>query len=206
MPTEDTDWLVLLLALDQPVEPSFNPLSELEPGQVLTMDQLAELTFSPQSELEPGQGDGLDVPRDFDLAAAESRFRELVALIEDAFGVPCEHGHPQDSACFGAISIPSEATRTRAKRTRTPFAVEVEVSAFGSLATYHPVGELWDQVVPVQSDDAQRIEGALDALGYVIVPMDVLAMRYNGPNGWVFGPSPYGRTDVTWYTRFFDFL
>jgi hypothetical protein len=182
--TEDTDWPALLLALDQPVQPALRAMSEREPGH----------------------GDGLELPRDFDLAAAESRFGELVAWIEDAFGVPCEHGHPQDSACFGSVRIPSEATRTRAKRTRTPFAVEVAVSAFGRLAAYRAVGELWDQVVPVHPDDGQRIEEALDALGYVIVPMDVLATHYHGPNGWVFGPSPYEPTETTWYTRFFGVL
>jgi hypothetical protein len=182
--TGDTDWRAFLVALDQPVE--LPPRALPEP--------------------EPGRGDGLEVPRVFDHTAAESRFGELVARIEDAFGVQCEHGHPQDSACFGSVRIPAEATRTRTKRTRTPCAVEVAVSAFGSLAAYRAVGELWDQVVPVHPDDGQRIEEALEALGYVIVPMEVLATPYDGPNGWVFGASPYGSTGTTWYTRFFGVL
>ena len=184
MTTADTHWPALLLALDQPATPAFATVSEPVPGQ----------------------GDGVEVPRDFDQAAAESRFEQLVERVEEAYGVPCIHGYGQDSACFGSIDIPADATRTRAKRTRTAFALLVMVSAFGNLATYRPVGQVWDQVVPVHPDDRRLIEEALDAVGYVIVPNDVLDLPYDGPNGWIFGSSPYERTDATWYSRFFDFL
>jgi hypothetical protein len=166
----------------------------------------ATLFLDLDQPVEPRSGEEVERPRGFDRTAAESRFAELAAWIEDAFGVPCEHGYNQDSACFGSVTIPPEATRTRAKRNRTPFAVEVAVSAFGRLAAYHAVGQIWDQAVPVHPDDGQRIEEALDALGYVNVPMDVLATHYDGPNGWIFGQRPYEPTDTTWYTRFFGLL
>lgn len=180
MTTEEFDWPGMLLALDEPVPPRSTPV--------------------------PGQGDGLEVPRDFDYAATKSRFDQLAARLSEAFGIACDHGQPQDSACFGSIWVPAEATRTRAKRTREPFAVEVLVSNFGGLATYRALNVGWGQVVPVHSDDARCIEEALVGLGYLVVPMDVLDTRYDGPNGWVFGSSPYGKTDVTWLLRYFDYL
>lgn len=178
--TERFDWPAMLLALDEPISPS--------------------------SHQGPGQGDGLEVPRDFDYGAAKSRFDRLAARLSGAFGSVCDHGQPQDSACFGSIWIPAEATRTRAKHTREPFAVEVLVSSFGGLATYRALNVTWGQVVPVHQDDARRIEEALVGLGYLVVPMDVLDTRYDGPNGWVFGSSPYEKTDATWFIRYFDYL
>jgi hypothetical protein len=182
--TEEPDWPAMLRAVDEPVPP---PL---------------EAT----SESVPGQGDGIEVPRDFDYAAAKGRFGRLVERLGETFGCPLDYGHPQDSACFGGITIPAEATRTRAKRTREPSALEVLVSTFGGLATYRPLNDYGNQVVPVHPDDRQRIEDALDGLGYVIVPKAVLDTLYDGPNGWIFGPSPYGKADATWFIRFFDYL
>lgn len=190
--TDEPDWPSILRALDEPVTPPFHD-SVTPPLQVLL-------------EMVPVQADGIEAPRDFDLSAQKSRFGRLAERLSEAFGSPCDHGHPQDSACFGSILIPVEATRTRAKRTREQYALEVRVSSFGGLATCRPYNAGGNQVVPVHPDDRRRIEEALDALGYRFVPMEVLDTPYDGPNGWVFGPSPYSHAGATWFLRFFDYL
>jgi hypothetical protein len=102
---------------------------------------------------------------------------------------------------YGSIWIPAEASYSRTKRTRIPLPLCVSVSKFGGLATYGPSTPSGQRSY-VHPADRQRIEEALAGLGYVIVPEHVLATRYDGPNGWVFGP----RTSATWFTRFFGFL
>ncbi|WP_433308144.1 hypothetical protein ACQP0U_16970 [Micromonospora sp. CA-269861] len=148
-----------------------------------------------------GDGDGLEVPRDFDHAAAQGRFDRLAERLSGAFGCPCDSGLAQDSACFGSVWIPAEASRSRTKRTRIPLSLTVSVSKFGGLATYgasSPSG----RHPHLHPDDRQRIEQALTGLGYLIVPERILATPYDGPNGWAFGPT----VDATWSTRFFSHL
>jgi hypothetical protein len=144
---------------------------------------------------------GLEAPRDFDLAATQGRFDRLAERLSEAFGCPCGSGLAQDSACFGSIWIPAEASHSRTKRTRIPLSLGVSVSNFGGLASYGPSTPL-GQVPYVHPDDRHRIEEALAGLGYLIVPEQILATPYDGPNAWVFGPTD----DATWFTRFFDYL
>lgn len=145
------------------------------------------------------RGETLEVPRDFDLAATQGRFDRLASRLSEAFGCPCESGLAQDSTCFGSITIPGVATRSRTKRTRIPLSLHVSVSNFGGLATYGPSTSS-NQQPYVHPDDRRRIEKALTGLGYLIVPEHILDTPYDGPNGWAFAP------DATWFTRFFDYL
>ncbi|MFD0577226.1 hypothetical protein [Dactylosporangium darangshiense] len=208
MTTYEPDWWSMLRALDEPIEPPnirlesmLRPVDEqAAPGQYVLVESEAVAQLE-QLAPPPGEGDGLEVPRDFDYAAARARFARLVERLSEVYGCPCDPGHPQDSACFGSIRVPAEATRTRTKRTRIPLSVAVLVSNFGALATYKPSIQ-GDQVAPVHPDDRQRIEEALTGLGYLVVPDHVLATPYDGPNRWVFG----GIANATWFTRFFDYL
>lgn len=150
-----------------------------------------------------GQEAGICYPRDFDRAAHQARFDRLGALLSDAYGVPLSGGQGPypEASFFGWIHIPPEATQTRAKRTRIPFGLTVIASNFGGLATYAPYSsgpsEAWPKVHP---DDQSRVEGALTALDYVVVPREVLEEPYDGPNGWLFGATE------TWFGRFFSVL
>jgi hypothetical protein len=121
--------------------------------------------------------------------------------LSEAFGCPCDSGLAQDSASFGSIRIPAEASRSRTKRTRILLPLTVSVSKFGGLATYGP-STPYGEVSYVHPDDRERIEESLTGLGYLLVPGHILDTPYDGPNAWVFGPT----TDATWFTRFFDYL
>jgi hypothetical protein len=203
----------MLRALDEPVTPRFEGLELFEAMKAYLVERGVHIeSESGETEGRPdsaGEGfpdfltpmPGVSLPRDFDLTAAKSRFDQLAERLGEDFGA-CGYGHAE-GACFGSIVIPAQATRTRAKRTRVPCALGVLVSSFGGLATYRPVNT-GDHVVPVHPDDRRRIEEALDGLGYQVMPRRVLDLPYDGPNGWIFGPSTYGRTDATWFDRFFD--
>ncbi|GAA2191106.1 hypothetical protein [Micromonospora lupini] len=141
------------------------------------------------------------MPRDFDPAPAQGRFARLAERLSETYGYPCDSEMAQDSASLGSIWIPAEASRSRQKRTRIPLSLIVNVSKFGGLATYGASSPS-DQKPYVHPDDRQRIEYALSGLGYLVVPEHILATPYDGPNGWVFGPT----ADATWFTRFFDYL
>jgi hypothetical protein len=151
-----------------------------------------------------GQEAGVCYPRGFDRAAQQARFDRLGALLSDAYGQPLSGGQGPypEASFFGWIHIPPEATLTRAKRTRIPFGLTVIASNFGDLATYvpsssGPVEPTWPKVHP---DDQSRVEGALMASDYVVVPHEVLQKPYDGPNEWLFG------TTETWFGRFFSVL
>lgn len=194
---DDADWWSILRSLDEPVAPP-----ERIEGESILRAMMEGSTPEPmlaalKERMARGERDGLEAPRDFDFAAAQGRFDRLAERLSEAYGCPCHSGLAQDSACFGSISIPAEATRTRAKRTRVPRSLTVSVSNFGGLATYGPSGQ-----APLHPDDRQRIEQALSRLGYLIVPKHILATPYDGPNGWIFGPTE----NATWFIRFFECL
>lgn len=139
----------------------------------------------------------VETPRNFDCAATQARFNLLAEQLSASYAVNlvAGAGPEQDAARFGAIEIPAEVTRTRIKRKHPPGPLVVVISSFGNLATYH-------QSTPdleVHPDDQQRVENALTAVGYTVVPEHILAAAYDGPNA---DPD----LDITWYTRFFDYL
>ncbi|HEX6682982.1 MAG TPA: hypothetical protein VF062_09320 [Candidatus Limnocylindrales bacterium] len=180
----------ILQALDEPVAPPTEPMLESflqpvegEPGKFRLTGSIPEALSSALSEQAArGEGDGVEVPRNFDLDATRARFDRLAERLSEAFGGPCEPGLAQDSACFGRIRIPAEATRTRTKRTRIPLPLSVDVSKFGGLATYGPRPTPAGQVLRIHPEDQRRIEPALIGLGYVVVPKQILDSPYDGPN------------------------
>ncbi|MEV6967392.1 hypothetical protein AB0M47_20040 [Hamadaea sp. NPDC051192] len=181
MTTSEPAWLEILRGLEEPVaRPEF-----------------------PREWVEP-EDDLIWVPRGFDHAEASARFTLLAERIEEVYGCECESscGLRLGNACFGRIWIPADSTRTRAKRTRNPFAVEILVSTFGWMATCWPVGLIGNQVVVVQSDDRHRIQEAAESVGYLFVPEKALAAPYDGVNDWLVIPSD-GETGGTWFDRFF---
>jgi len=188
MTGDELDWWSILRALDEPGAPP----------EDIRLEPMLQALDEP---IASGQGDGLEVPRDFDYVATQARFDRLVERLSESYGCPCDSGLAQDSACFGSVWIPGEASRSRTKRTRIPLRLSVSVSKFGGLATYGPHTPC-GQVAHVHPQDRQRIEEVLDRLGYLVVPGHVLTAPYDGPNGWVFGPT----TNATWFTRFFDYL
>ncbi len=200
-------WRAILHDADEPVAPPENPLrieSFLRPVEGTTDEVVLDVSSALaalrawQLERVPGQGD-LERPTGFDHDAAQDRLDRLTTLLSEAFGHPCDPGHAQDSACFGSVAVPGEATRTHQNRTRKHPYLQVSVSRFGRLATYasrsrqHPAPA-------VHPDDRQRIEQAIADAGYVHVPDHVLYSPYDGPNTWALEPT------ATWYSRFFDYL
>jgi hypothetical protein len=207
--TEEPDWWSILRTLDEPVEPLraislesvLRPVDG-KPGKYQLVGSLAsELLAVRNEQAARSPGARLEMPFDFDIAAARGRFDRLAERLSEAFDWPCSSGLAQDSACFGTVRIPAEASRSRTKRTRIPLSLLVSVSSFGGLACYRPLTPIGG-VPHVHADDRHRISEALAGLGYLIVPEHILATPYDGPNGWVFEPTD----DATWYTRFFDYL
>jgi hypothetical protein len=200
---DEPNWWSMLRALDEPVAPPDWSTLQLSLRSVLA-DPMPESVLSALNEQRARRARGgcdLEVPRDFDLAATQRRFDLLAERVSEAYGCPCDQGLMQDSAGFGSIGIPAEASRSRTKRTRIPLPLLVSVSKFGGLATYGPPSTPSGQVPYVHPDDRQRIEDALAELGYLLVPEHILATPYDGPNGWAFDQA-----SATWFTRFFDYI
>ncbi|MGC4747056.1 hypothetical protein ACLQ28_15565 [Micromonospora sp. DT201] len=202
MTMADADWWSMLRALDEPVAPVVGGIGRESILRAMVEGVMPEPILAALNErVARGHGDGLEVPRDFDHAAAQGRFGQLAERLSEAYGCPCDSGLAQDSACFGSIWIAAEASRSRTKRTRIPLSLTVRVSKFGDLATYGASSSSGHEP-HLHPDDRQRIEQALTGLGYLIVPEHILSTPYDGPNGWVFGPT----VNETWSTRFFDHL
>lgn len=200
-------WRAILHDADEPVASPENPLrieSFLRPVEgttdrvVLDVAGAMAAVQARMREKVPGQGD-LECPSGFDHDAAQDRLDRLATLLSEAFGVPCASDFAQDSACFGGVSVPAEATRTHQGRTRKHPSLQVSVSRFGRLATYGSRSRQ-QPALAVHPDDRQRIEQALADAGYVHVPDHVLHSPYDGPNTWALEPP------ATWFSRFFDYL
>lgn len=154
-----------------------------------------------------GQAAGLYFPSNFDRAATQNRFDQLVKGVSKIFGCPLVGGHgpQQDAARFGRIRIPAEVTRTYDQRSGARLPLAVILSNFGALITCLPyrIGPVPDanQTPPVHQEDYSRIEQVSAELQLRLVPQHILEAPYDGPNQWVFGP-----TEETWLRRFFDYL
>jgi hypothetical protein len=154
-----------------------------------------------------GSAVGLDFPSDFDRAATQTRFDQLVEGLSEAFGCPLlgGQGPQEDAARFGVIRIPAHVTSTYDQRSGARFPLAVILSNFGALTTCLPyrVGPAPDagQTPPVHQEDYRRIEQVSAELQLRLVPERILGAPYGGPNQWVFGP-----TEATWFWRFFDYL
>ncbi|MFC6568807.1 hypothetical protein [Actinoplanes utahensis] len=154
-----------------------------------------------------GSAVGLEFPSNFDRAATQNRFDQLVKGLSEVFGCPLAGGHgPQeDAARFGVIQIPAEVTHTRDQRSGAGLPLAVMLSNFGALTTCLPyrIRPAPDdsQTPPVHQEDYRRIELVSADLQLRLVPECILDAPYEGPNQWVFGPNR-----ATWFRRFFDYL
>jgi len=215
--TAETDWLAILRALDEPLPPreplpsihSFMEPIEGSPGKVRLNGQA--MLSGLGGQILQGRHIGWEIPQNFDRPAAQARFNMLAGRLSEIYGVRlfAGTGPHQDAAYFGEIYIAAEYTKASATHPIFQFPLTVVVSNFGSLATYHhaliadgpgdPSTLVAPERPPVHPDDQRRVEDVLTALGYVVVPEQVLNARYDGPNA---DPASY----MTWYTRFFDYL
>jgi hypothetical protein len=214
----ESDWLAILRALDEALPPR-EPLPSIQSLMEPIEGSPGKFRFNGQAWLSvvggqklQGRHVGWEVPQNFDRAAAQARFDMLAERLSDIYHVRlvAGTGPQQDAACFGEIGIAAKHTKTSATHPVFQFPLTVIVSNFGNLVTYHhalvahnPPGDPSTLDVPerppVHPDDQRRVEEVLTALGYVVVPKRVLNARYDGPNA---GPT----SDMTWYTRFFDYL
>ena len=144
--------------------------------------------------------DHLERPADFDRAATAERFEMLVERLERVFRCRCTADpDEQDASFWGTVRVPAEATRTGAQ-------LVVCVSNFGSLVTVSVENpgayDAEETAVLLDPEDEARVEGALDHLGYVVVPEQELWRDYDGPSEFIVGAGHGG----TWWTRFFDWF
>ncbi|MFJ2163487.1 hypothetical protein [Streptomyces sp. NPDC087856] len=142
----------------------------------------------------------VEFPADYSEAESAASFGRLAAQIGSRFSTRCEIDRDiQDSAQYGRIEVPGDAT---VRGTR----IVVLVSRFRPLAMVAV-----DNPGAFLSTDEARADGAVDAgdlekaeetlvgAGYVAIPEEVLADRYDGAT-----PLPFhGSGEPSWWDRFF---
>jgi hypothetical protein len=130
----------------------------------------------------------------------------LVQAIVNEFGasVKYEAGFPliQDASFFGDLTVPPEATRAGV-------AIGVRTSNFDELATiYIADPDLWDETggakASIDAADQRALEAVLAEAGYEYVPRAPLLAKYDGVNQPL--KELHGNRDLTWWTRYFDWL
>jgi hypothetical protein len=148
----------------------------------------------------------LSFPVGYDHAAVRSRFDQLVDRLDAAFSCSCPAARQpedfQDSSSHGFVNIPAEATATGGL-------LIIFVSNFGDLAVVMIEGpgeytqaEFTELLDPA---DADRIQAALDGLGYTSIPEEPpWRQPYDGRAGW-WRQSFSAENPQTWFDRFFGF-
>ena len=144
--------------------------------------------------------DRLEHPADPSWEDTRARFERLVGGLAAAFGGAVDADrNVQDASLHARVAVPAEVTRTGER-------LVVCVSNFGGLATVSVVNPgAFDQEehdALLDPDDARRVHGVLDDLGYVVVPEAPLWQDYDGPSEIT---VPGGRR-ATWWLRYFDHL
>ncbi|MEU9169064.1 hypothetical protein AB0D34_14885 [Streptomyces sp. NPDC048420] len=146
--------------------------------------------------------DHMEFPRDYDHVATRAKFEWLVSLLDERFRCACDvDRHIQDASHHGTIVIPQSVTDSAEH-------ISVTVSNFGDLATValgvpgsHDADEERELF---RATDRERVEEALETLGYVTVPQHLLWTRYDGVSELAsYYPPEY---PPTWRTRFFQHL
>jgi len=146
--------------------------------------------------------DHMEYPRGYDHGATRAKFDQLAARLDQRFDCACSvDRHVQDASHHGRIVIPAAVTDSRQH-------IVVTVSNFGNLAVVSlgrpgSYDEKEERKL-FQSTDRHRVEGELEALGYIIVSEHLLWTPYDGVSDLV----SYYPLDQhpSWWTRYFDYL
>ena len=148
---------------------------------------------------------GLVRPTGYDHAVVRAAFDVLVERLDAEFDTSCRVDRQvEDASLHGRIEIPVEAVRGRAQ-------LVVSVSNFGSMAVvsaenpgaYLDLAEaLADHAA--DSGDLQAVQGILAALGFLVIPEELLTRPYDGISDLASHYPPDRAPD--WWIRFFDYL
>ncbi len=124
----------------------------------------------------------------YDLKAAEARFRQFTARLQQVLGAQClsKNGADiQDASFVGLITIPGELAG-QAKP------IEIRISHFGNLATVADEEGIRQQTM-------DQLMALLKEAGYRHIPSAVLSTPYTGRNPGVTGFK-------NWWHRYFDWI
>jgi hypothetical protein len=142
----------------------------------------------------------LEVPDGYDFGRERDRFNRLAQHLDTAFSCVCRVDRDvQDASLHGRIEIPASATLTG-------HPLVVNISNFGGLAVLAVDNPgIWtdaETATLLHPADAHRVETALAGLGYTLIPEELLWQPYDGASD----PARFGRSEVTWWNRYFDYL
>ncbi|WP_202638740.1 hypothetical protein [Bailinhaonella thermotolerans] len=141
-----------------------------------------------------------EAPADYSAADTAALFSRLAVQVGSRFSTPCEIDRDiQDSAQYGQIEVPGEATVCGTR-------IVVLVSKFKPLAmvaadnpgAFLGTNEARDEGA-LDASDLEKVEQALAGSGYVTIPEELLADRYDGPTLLRF----HGSGEPSWWDRFF---
>ncbi|MGH3655128.1 MAG: hypothetical protein ACRDUA_00570 [Micromonosporaceae bacterium] len=138
----------------------------------------------------------LEFPANHERRRAGTRFNHLAERLARAFH-DCLVDKGQDASFHGRLVVPSVATVTGRQ-------LVISISNFGDLAVVSVDNPgVWNDEEAIQllhSDDATRIRGIFDDLGYTVVPEEPLWHRYDG------ACDALVASGATWWIRYFDYL
>lgn len=139
-------------------------------------------------------------PADYNAADAAASFSGLNGQMGARFSTSCEIDRGiQDSAQYGRIEIPGEATVCGTR-------IVVLVSKFKPLAMVaadNPGAFLGTDEACAEGEldasDLEKVEKVLSGSGYVTIPEELLTIRYDGSTLLRF----HGSGEPSWWDRFF---
>jgi hypothetical protein len=141
-----------------------------------------------------------EAPADYDAADAEASFSRLAVQVGSCFSTSCEIDRDiQDSAQYGRIEVPGEATVCGTR-------IVVLVSKFKPLvmvAADNPGAFLGTDEARAEgvldASDLEKVEKIIAGLEYVTIPEELLTRRYDGFTLLRF----HGSGEPSWWDRFF---
>ncbi|MEW2519174.1 hypothetical protein [Actinacidiphila alni] len=141
-----------------------------------------------------------EAPADYNAVDSAAAFGRLAMQVDSRFSTCCEIDRDiQDSAQYGRIEIPGEATVCGTR-------IVVLVSKFKPLAMVaadNPGAFLGTDEARAEGEldanDLETVEKVLAGSGYVAIPEELLTSRYDGSTLLRF----HGSGEPTWWDRFF---